>query len=259
MTTFDPQPSTSTDYSVNRPFSLGKSISSYFQNSSIVSDPKQLFQSSLAMSSVNNFFSKSDSTTAPDMFTKSDSKPISFVKDTPSDSDVVFGNSSNDLFSGSEVAKAATASKEAAENPTSSISETPQAIESQSLTSVLSDAGKAVSLDSPYAIAGLGLGALDTSVTSFNNQSNILAARQGNGPEGHAFDAVNQAENQANFSSFNSNIQSALIAGGSTLGPYGLIGGIAAAGLEEGISQAFAPSSNITQGLDGSMTSASDN
>jgi len=95
---------------------------------------------------------------------------------------------------------------------------------------------------------------LNSSLTSNINQRSIDASRMGNGPEGHAFDAVYHSELNANQSRINSDIENATITLGSAFGPEGLAVGLAGAALES----AFLPStvsSNTTMSTTGELIS----
>jgi hypothetical protein len=95
---------------------------------------------------------------------------------------------------------------------------------------------------------------LNSSITSTTNQKNIDIAKMGNGPEGHAFDAVYHAELGANQSRLNSDIENATITLGSAFGPEGLVAGLAGAAVEA----MFLPNqidSNTTMSTTGDLVS----
>lgn len=223
----------------NQNFYLGKSITDYFKSAGNFSaSTGQIFQSQYPLSMVNNFFSNREP--------NSSNSPLNRVSPDPSDHDVIFGNQSRDLYTGSAL-------QQGSDNVP--IDSAEPAIEETLAKGIPETNSISLSFETPAGMAGLGLSALDTTLTNSVNQSNLIAARQGNGPGGHAFDAVNHAEANANFNSINSSIQSALIAGGSAFGPEGLVAGVGLAGIEEGVSQIFSPSTNTTQGLSGDMVS----
>lgn len=110
----------------------------------------------------------------------------------------------------------------------------------------------------PSIAVGSAISTANSAITDYNNKSDIMIARQGNGPNGHAFDANQHAENQANYNSLNSTIQGALITAGSAFGPEGLAVGAGLAAAESGISSQFSPSQNTTQSTGGNLVNASD-
>jgi len=109
----------------------------------------------------------------------------------------------------------------------------------------------------PTALLGLGVGAVNSAITSNQTSSEIQMAKIGTGPEGHAFDALNHAEANATNQTFNANIQSALIAGGSLFGPEGLGVGLLAAGVEGLVNPSTAPSVQVNS-TSGMSTTAND-
>lgn len=248
----NPTPSTSS--AGNQNFKLGNNITNFFSTAnSAPLAAGQIFQSKYPLSMAKNFFAKSE---PQNLGVSSNFNGQSFVRPSlfnerteggPSDSDVIFGNQTKDLYN-PDAFKQPPVQEAPAEQAT-------EAIEKPVLAGSAVSEGINLSFDTPSGMMGLGIGALDTAITSNINQSNLIAARQGNGPGGHAFDAVNHAEANANFNSVNSTIQSALIAGGSAFGPEGLVAGMALAGVEEGVAQVFSPSINTTQGLNGDMVS----
>lgn len=105
-------------------------------------------------------------------------------------------------------------------------------------------------------LAGMGISALDTGVTNYLNATSINAAKMGNGPEGHAFDAVSHAENQASFNTLNSNIRSAMFTVGSAFGPEGIAAAAVGSLVEGAIASNFSPSVNTNNSTNGNQVSA---
>lgn len=119
----------------------------------------------------------------------------------------------------------------------------------------LSDSFPEISASASNSLFGAALITnLNSSITSNANQKSIDIAKMGNGPEGHAFDAVYHAELSASQSRFNTDIENATITLGSAFGPEGLVAGLAGAAIES----VFLPSqidSNTTMSTTGDLVS----
>lgn len=116
--------------------------------------------------------------------------------------------------------------------------------------------GASKGFDMPGIMFGSVLAGLQKDVSNEVSQSNLVKAEQGNGPNGHAFDAPLHAQQQVNQDSFFSNIRSAEIVAGSAFGPEGLVAGLGAALLTTGIQQFFQPNENTTQATSGDLVNA---
>jgi len=107
----------------------------------------------------------------------------------------------------------------------------------------------------PSVIGGSVISAISSGINSYENQNNLNIATQGNGPNGHSFEAINNAQAQNNVNNVYSDIRTGLITGGSLLGPEGLVAGTALAALTV-IPQSLgvgAPDQNIVNSSSGAM------
>lgn len=108
-------------------------------------------------------------------------------------------------------------------------------IERSEPISTIASPVEAVAEASASAIPSLAVGvAASTMLDSFSNINNSdlkIQAEQGNGPNGHAFDAIQHADQQNNLNSEFSSFRTAAITTGSAFGPEGLAvgAGVAAA------------------------------
>lgn len=134
---------------------------------------------------------------------------------------------------------------------------------SENATSLVSDSSS-VGLGYNWAnfgqIGPMFAGSVASSVikgaTDYENQSNLISASQGTGPNGHAFDAMAHANAQANYQSGLSTAESAIVSAGSIFGPEGLGVGLAVAGAVGVVGSFFSPSEDTTQASDGSTINA---
>jgi len=75
-------------------------------------------------------------------------------------------------------------------------------------------------------VAGSAISAISSGVNSYENQKSLNIASQGNGPNGHAFDAMTHAQADVNTNNIYSDVRSGLITAGSLFGPEGLAVGV---------------------------------
>lgn len=94
----------------------------------------------------------------------------------------------------------------------------------------------------PSMVGGQVLSAANREVSNYSTSQNLLNAQKGNGPEGHAFYAVTDAQIENNFQNRLTDVENLEITAGSLFGPEGLALGAGAAVATDLIGQNFAPS-----------------
>lgn len=109
------------------------------------------------------------------------------------------------------------------------------------------------------SVMGLGMGAagIDSAINDANNAKIMNAARTGNGPNGHAFDAMTHAENQVAFNNAHESFRSSALMLGSSLGPEGLLGAGVLSAADYAVQALTSPSENTTNSTSGAMINAS--
>lgn len=109
------------------------------------------------------------------------------------------------------------------------------------------------------SVMGLGMGAagIDSAINDANNAKIMNAARTGNGPNGHAFDAMTHAENQVAFNNAHESFRSSALMLGSSLGPEGLLGAGILSAADYAVQALTTPSENTTNSTSGVMINAS--
>lgn len=130
-------------------------------------------------------------------------------------------------------------------------------------SSVVSSAETAVegaSSTIPSLAVGVAASTLMDSFTNSNNSDLKIQAEQGNGPNGHAFDAVQHADQQNNLNNQFSSFRTAAITTGSAFGPEGLAVGLgvaAASSLVQHFDTSLStPNENTTMSTGGNLVNA---
>jgi len=140
-----------------------------------------------------------------------------------------------------------------ASNPAESVeSASPEVSSAEAATEAASSA-------IPSLAVGVAASTLLDSFNSVNSSNSKIQAEQGNGPNGHAFDAVLHAEQQNNLNSDFSNFRTAAITTGSAFGPEGLAAGLGAAaisGLVQNFTSLGTVDQNTTMSTGGNLVNA---
>nr|BDV27090.1 hypothetical protein [Picornavirus ishikawaense] len=105
--------------------------------------------------------------------------------------------------------------------------------------------------------AGMGAAGIDSAINDANNAKIMNAARTGNGPNGHAFDAMTHAENQVAFNNAHESFRSSALMLGSSFGPEGLLGAGILSAADYAVQAMTSPSENTTNSTSGAMINAS--
>lgn len=105
--------------------------------------------------------------------------------------------------------------------------------------------------------AGMGAAGIDSAINDANNARIMNAARTGNGPNGHAFDAMTHAENQVAFNNAHESFRSSALMLGSSFGPEGLLGAGILSAADYAVQAMTSPSENTTNSTSGAMINAS--
>lgn len=104
--------------------------------------------------------------------------------------------------------------------------------------------------------AGMGAAGIDSAINDANNAKIMNAARTGNGPNGHAFDAMTHAENQVAFNNAHESFRSSALMLGSSFGPEGLLGAGILSAADYAVQAMTTPSENTTNSTSGAMINA---
>lgn len=104
-------------------------------------------------------------------------------------------------------------------------------------------------------IAGAAISSVQSAISGKITDANVIAASQGLGPNGHAFDAMSHAQSNANTDNIYSEVRSGIIGLSSLAGPEGLAaGGLLAAAtvIPQSMGVGY-QSENTTQATSGDM------
>lgn len=104
---------------------------------------------------------------------------------------------------------------------------------------------------------GMGIGAMDSALNDYTNMNIENQVRTGTGPNGHAFDAMQHAQNQVASNNAHSAFRSSAMMLGSALGPEGLIGAGIVSAADYALQAVTQPSENTTNSTSGDLVNAS--